>query len=164
MIDDLFFILTLLSALGCGLMAGVFFIFSNTVMNALARLQPPRGIAAMQSINSTILNPLFFVAFLGTAATSILLAVSLLWRWQQPGAVYLLSGCLLYLVGSILVTIVFNVPMNEALETVEPESVEAANLWTRYLTNWTAWNHVRTVASFLGAVSFILALWQSRSF
>jgi len=54
---------------------------------------------------------------------------------------------------------VFNVPMNEALETVEPESVEAANLWTRYLTNWTAWNHVRTVASFLGAVSFILALW-----
>lgn len=159
MIENLFFTLTLLSALGCGLMAGVFFIFSNTVMIALARLQPPQGIAAMQSINRTILNPLFFVAFLGTAATSILLAISLLWRWQQPGAVYLLAGSLLYLVGAILVTIVFNVPMNEALETVEPESVEAANLWTRYLTNWTAWNHVRTVASFLGAVSFILALW-----
>ncbi len=159
MIENLFFTLTLLSALGCGLMAGVFFIFSNTVMSALARLQPPQGIAAMQSINRTILNPLFFVAFLGTAATSILLAISLLWRWQQPGAVYLLAGSLLYLVGAILVTIVFNVPMNEALETVEPESVEAANLWARYLTNWTAWNHVRTVASFLGAVSFILALW-----
>jgi len=164
MIDNLFFTLTLLSALGCGLMAGVFFIFSNTVMSALARLQPPQGIAAMQSINRTILNPLFFVAFLGTAATSILLAISLLWRWQQPGAVYLLAGSLLYLVGAILVTIVFNVPMNEDLETVEPESVEAANLWTRYLTNWTAWNHVRTVASFLGAVTFILALWQSRIF
>jgi len=159
MIDNLFFTLTLLSAVGCGLMAGVFFIFSNTVMSALAQLQPPQGIAAMQSINRTILNPLFFVAFLGTAATSILLAISLLWRWQQPGAVYILAGSLLYLVGAILVTIVFNVPMNEALETVEPESVEAANLWTRYLTNWTAWNHVRTVASFLGAVSFILALW-----
>ena len=164
MIENLFFTLTLLSALGCGLMAGVFFIFSNTVMSALARLQPPQGIAAMQSINRTILNPLFFVAFIGTAATSILLAISLLWRWQQPGAVYLLAGSLLYLVGAILVTIVFNVPMNEDLETVEPESVEAANLWTRYLTNWTAWNHVRTVASFLGAVSFILALWYSRSF
>lgn len=159
MIDNLFFTLTLLSALGCGLMAGVFFIFSNTVMSALARLQPPQGIAAMQSINRTILNPLFFVAFLGTAATSILLAISLLWRWQQPGAVYILAGSLLYLVGAILVTIVCNVPMNEALETVEPESVESANLWTRYLTNWTAWNHVRTIASFLGAVSFILALW-----
>ncbi len=139
-------------------MAGVFFIFSNTVMSALARLQPPQGIAAMQSINSIILNPLFFFAFFGTAATSTLLAVSLLWRWQHPGSVYLLFGSMLYLVGTILVTIVFNVPMNEALKTVEPESTEATPLWVRYLTKWTAWNHVRTVASFLGAVSFILAL------
>ena len=138
--------------------AGVFFILSNTVMSALARLQPPQGIAAMQSINSIILNPLFFVAFFGTAATSTLLAVSLLWRWQHPGSVYLLFGSMLYLVGTILVTIVFNVPMNEALKTVEPESTEATPLWVRYLTKWTAWNHVRTVASFLGAVSFILAL------
>jgi uncharacterized membrane protein len=139
-------------------MAGVFFIFSNTVMSALARLRQQHGIAAVQSINITILNPLFFVAFLGTAATSILLAVSLLWRWQQPGTVYLLSGSLLYLIGTVLVTIMFNVPMNDALATVEPKSVEATNLWARYLSNWTAWNHVRTVAAFLGALLFILAL------
>ena len=158
MVDNIFFTLTLLAALGCGLIAGVFFIFSNTVMSALTRLQPPQGIAAMQAINNVILNPLFFVAFLGTAALCILLAVSLLWRWQQPGTVYLLAGSLLYLVGAILVTIVFNVPMNESLDTVKPESVEAADLWARYLTNWTAWNHVRTVAALLAATSFILAL------
>jgi uncharacterized membrane protein len=158
MIDNILFTLTLLSALGCGLMAGVFFAFSNSVMKALARLQPPQGIAAMQSINVTILNPLFFVVFLGTAATSILLAVSLLWRWQQPGAVYLLAGSLLYLVGAIVVTVVLNVPMNEGLATVEPASAEAAKLWARYLTSWTNWNHVRTVAALLATVSFILAL------
>ena len=157
--DSLQFALTFVAALGCGLMAGVFFIFSNTVMKALARLQPPQGIAAMQSINSTILNPLFFVAFLGTAATTILLAISVLWRWQQSSAAYLLAGSLLYLVGAILVTIVFNVPMNEALDKVEPASGEAADLWARYLTRWTTWNHVRTVAAFLGSLSFILALW-----
>ena len=127
MIDNILFTLTLLSALGCGLMAGVFFAFSNSVMKALARLQPPQGIAAMQSINVTILNPLFFVVFLGTAATSILLAVSLLWRWQQPGAVYLLAGSLLYLVGAIVVTVVLNVPMNEGLDTVEPAIAEAVS-------------------------------------
>lgn len=158
MVDSLFFTLTLLAALGCGVVAGIFFIFSNCVMSALARLQPPQGIAAMQAINSTILNPLFFVVFLGTAVTSILLTISLLWRWQQPGAVTLLAGSLLYLVGAILVTIVFNVPMNESLDTVKPKSVEAANLWAKYLTNWTAWNHVRTVAALLAATSFILAL------
>ena len=158
MIDNILFTLTLLSALGCGLMAGVFFAFSNSVMKALARLQPPQGIAAMQSINVTILNPLFFVVFLGTTATCILLAVSLLWRWQQPGAVYLLAGSLLYLVGAIVVTVVLNVPMNEGLATVEPASAEAAKLWARYLTSWTNWNHVRTVAALLATVSFILAL------
>ena len=118
--DSLQFALIFVAALGCGLMAGVFFIFSNTVMKALARLQPPQGIAAMQSINNTILNPLFFIVFLGTAVTCIVLAVSLLWRGQQLGAVYLLGGSLLYLAGTILVTIVFNVPMNEALDKVEP--------------------------------------------
>lgn len=45
------FVLKLLAALGCGLIAGVFFAFSTFVMSALARLQPAQGIAAMQSIN-----------------------------------------------------------------------------------------------------------------
>ena len=101
MIDNIFFVLTLLTALGCGLVAGILFIFSNTVMSALAGLQPPQGIAAMQGINRIILNPLFFVVFLGTGVTSILLAVSLLWRWHQDvregkfmrrnGTIYLLD-------------------------------------------------------------------------
>ncbi|MBV9385871.1 MAG: hypothetical protein JOZ78_05520 [Chroococcidiopsidaceae cyanobacterium CP_BM_ER_R8_30] len=43
------FILKLLAAIGCGLVAGVFFAFLTFVMNALARLQPKDGIAAMQS-------------------------------------------------------------------------------------------------------------------
>ena len=158
MVDFVFFTFTLLAALGCGLMAGLFFAFSNAVMGALARLQPSHGMAAMRSINRTILNPLFFIVFFGTAATCILLAVSLLWRWYQPEAGFLLAGSLLYLVGNIIVTMVFNVPMNESLDALEPESADAADVWARYLTNWTAWNHVRTVAALLGATAFILAL------
>lgn len=160
MIDNLLFVLTLLTALGCGLMAGVFFIFSNTVMNALAGLEAPQGIRAMQAINRVILNPLFFVAFVGPAVTSILLAVSMIWRWQQPGSFYLLAGSLLYLIGAMLITGVFNVPMNDALDAVTPESAEAANLWPQYLSRWTAWNHVRTAACALVTVAFILTLAQ----
>ena len=51
MIDKLLFAVTPFSALGCGLVAGAFFAFSTFVMNALARLQPAQGIAAMQSIS-----------------------------------------------------------------------------------------------------------------
>lgn len=158
MVNDLFFALTLFAALGCGLMSGLFLIFSNTVMSALAQLPPSQGIAAMQAINRIILNPLFFVAFLGTAATSITVLISLAWRWQQPGTLYLLVGSLLYLGGVMVVTVIFNVPMNESLDAMEPESVEAANLWAKYLVDWTAWNHVRTVTALLGTASFILAL------
>ena len=56
-----------LSALGSGLMAGLFFIFSVCIMTALGRLAPANGIAAMQSINVTILNGFFLTVFMGTA-------------------------------------------------------------------------------------------------
>ena len=157
-VDNLFFLLKLFSALGCGLMAGVFFAFSAFVMKALTRLPPTQGIAAMQSINITVINPWFMVAFLGTGAACIFLAVSSLLSWHQPGAAYLLLGTLLYLVGTLGVTIAFNVPLNEALARVAPDSTEGASIWVNYLANWTVWNHVRTVAALAAAASLTIAL------
>lgn len=154
----LLFALKLFAALGCGLIAGVFFAFSTFVMSALARLQPALGIAAFQSINITVYNPWFMGAFLGTATACIFLAVSSLLKWQQPGAAYLLVGSLLYLVGTVLVTIVFNVPLNDTLAVVDPGSADSASLWSSFLTNWTNWNHVRTAAALAAAALFTLAL------
>jgi uncharacterized membrane protein len=112
----------------------------------------------MQSINITVINPWFMAAFLGTAAACIFLAISSLLKWHQPGAAYLLLGSLLYLVGTVGVTIVFNVPLNDALATVKPDSPDGVNLWASYLTNWTNWNHVRTAAALAAAASFTIAL------
>jgi len=157
-VDNLLFTLTLFAALGCGLMAGVFFAFSAFVMKALGRLPSADGIAAMQSINIAIINPVFLAAFLGTAAACVLAIISSLLRWHDPSAVYLLFGSLLYLVGSFLVTIAFNVPKNDALASIAPTDPDGANLWGDYLANWTTWNHVRTVAALAAAASFIIAL------
>jgi len=157
-IDDLLFALKLFAALGCGLMAGVFFAFSASVMKALARLPPGEGIAAMQSINAAIINPWFLAVFLGTAAACVLAVISSLLRWHGPGAVYLLVGGALYLVGSLLVTVVFNVPMNEALASVAPADPDGASLWASYPANWTAWNHVRAAAALAATASFTIAL------
>ncbi|MDV2992537.1 MAG: hypothetical protein N4J56_002191 [Chroococcidiopsis sp. SAG 2025] len=152
------FVFKLFSALGCGLVAGVFFAFSTFVMPALARLQPKEGIAAMQSINITAINPLFMLALFGTAVTCLFLAVSSLFKWHQPGAAYWLFGSLLYLLGTVLVTIAFNVPLNDALATVKPDSTEGTNLWSQYLTNWTIWNHVRTIAALAAAALLMIGL------
>ncbi|MDV2997072.1 MAG: hypothetical protein N4J56_006777 [Chroococcidiopsis sp. SAG 2025] len=152
------FVFKLFSALGCGLVAGVFFAFSTFVMPALARLQPKEGIAAMQSINITAINPLFMTAIFGTAATCLFLAISSLLKWHQPGAAYLLVGSLLYLVGTVGVTIAFNVPLNDALAAVKPDSIQGGNLWASYLTTWTIWNYVRTIAALAAAALLTIAL------
>lgn len=151
------FTLTLAAVLGCGLIAGVFFAFSAFVMNALGRLPAAQGIAAMQSINVAVINPWFLGVFLGAAAVCAVLAVASLTSWRSA-SIWLLAGSLLYLGGALLVTLVCNVPRNDALAAVNPASADAATLWASYLATWTAWNHVRTVASLAAAAFLTLAL------
>lgn len=155
-----YFILKLFSALGCGLVAGVFFAFSTFVMNALARLQPKEGMTAMQSINITAINPLFMGIFVGTAVTCIFIAGASLLNWYPSKSAYLLIGSLFYLVGAFGVTILFNVPLNEALAIADPDSANGASLWANYLANWTVWNHVRTISAILASAAITIALYE----
>jgi uncharacterized membrane protein len=157
-IKQLVWVSTLLAALSTGLMGGVFFAFSTFVLKALARLPIPQGIEAMQSINLAAIDPVFMAALFGSTAICALLAVYSLVSWPQHGALYLLVGSLLYCLGSFLTTALFNVPLNNALARVGPGSVDGARLWARYLTTWSAWNHVRTLSSILASAAFAFAL------
>ena len=156
--SGLLFALVFLSALGCGLMAGLFFVFSAAVMTALARLPPAEGIAAMQSINAAILNPLFLAVFFGTAALCALATLSSLWTWGEPGALWRVLGGVLYLAGGLLVTRARNVPLNQALAVLAPDGPGSADRWSGYVARWTAWNHVRTVACLAAAALLTVAL------
>lgn len=70
----------------------------------------------------------------------------------------MLAGGFIYVVGMFIVTMVFNVPLNDALAVVDPSSTEAASVWARYLRDWTMWNHVRTIASTAACACFIAAI------
>lgn len=157
-IDQLLFALALFAALGCGLIAGIYFAFSTFLMKALSRLPAREGMTAMQSINLVILRSWFMVVFFGTAIACVVALICSLLRWHEPPALYLFLGSVLYLVGSLLVTIVFNVPRNELLASITPDNPESARTWTDYVSSWTTWNHVRTVASLAAAASFSIAL------
>ena len=102
------------AALGCAVVGGIFFAFSNFVMKALARLPAAEGIGAMQSINIVVLNKWFLGVFTGTALASLLLAGYSITNWSTPSAPWLLGGSVAYVVGSWLLTIAGNVPLNEA--------------------------------------------------
>jgi uncharacterized membrane protein len=150
--------LTLVAALSCATMAGVFFAFSAFVMNGLGRLPAAQGIAAMQSINISAVRPAFMAALFGAAAACLALVVWALLTWDHRGAVLLLVGGVLYLVGAIGLTIVYHVPLNDALATVDPHSADAAGRWAGYLEGWTRWNHVRAAAALAAAAAFTVRL------
>ena len=76
--EKFFFVLTLLAALGGGLIVGAFFIFSVAIMRAFGRLPASHGAAAMNMINAVIINPMFLGVFLGTGLLSAVLAVECL--------------------------------------------------------------------------------------
>ena len=83
--------------LGSALVAGIFFAFSAFVMKALAEIPSRQGIAAMQSINVVVINPMFLGAFFGTAATCLVVVLQSL---DRSGAerIYLVAGSALYII------------------------------------------------------------------
>jgi uncharacterized membrane protein len=158
MIDGPYFVLTVLGVLGCGLVAGVFCGFSTFVMRGLAELPPAQGVAAMNAINVAAVRPPFMLVFVGSAGLCAVLAVVTFVLLPDEGTVELLLGSALYLFGTFGVTVVANVPRNDALLKLAPGTPEAAVYWRSYVREWTRWNHIRAVASAAAAVSYTLAL------
>lgn len=138
------------STLACALVAGVFFAFSVFVMRALASLPAAQGILAMQRINITVIHPLFLGLFLG--AVPLLAIATYLARSVPQVYAWLLAAFLVYVFGSVVVTLAFNVPRNNRLAMLDAHAPEAEAYWPVYLREWLLWNHVRCIASIAAAL------------
>jgi uncharacterized membrane protein len=148
----------LIAVVGCGMVAGVFFAFSSFVMPALRQVRPGQGMVAMQSINVSAVTPAFMSLLFGTAAVCLVLVVLEVAAFAGGSSRLVPGASALYLLGVIGVTIVRNVPLNNELAGLEPESPDGSAFWANYLNDWTAWNHLRAVAALLAAGMFMLAL------
>ncbi|MES2709012.1 MAG: anthrone oxygenase family protein [Verrucomicrobiota bacterium] len=155
---ELFSGLAVLTAVGCGLIGGLLFAFSNFVMKALAEQPPESGIRTMRAINRRILNPLFLSVFMGTALASAILLAAAFFGNTGMRHPFLICGGLLYLLGGFGVTAVVNVPLNNRLEALDPASPEASRFWPEYVSRWVKWNHFRAAASLAASALIILAL------
>lgn len=158
MADALIRLAGVVAAIGSGLIAGVFFAFSTTVMNSLRVLPPAHGITAMQAINVKIVNPRFVVVFVGTALASAVLAVIALFTADQPASVARGLGGFLYLAGVVVVTGAANIPLNNALDKVDPASQEGARYWEHFFGRWMRWHYVRTAAAAAAAAIITVSL------
>lgn len=144
------------AVIGCCLIAGVFLAFSDFVMKSLYAANPAGGIESMQMINRKVYGSIFLTLLIAMSAASVVLALYAAFGMTGPSVVWIIAGCALYVIGVFLVTVVFNVPMNQRLDGMSHASAETAAYWATYATSWTLWNHVRTLASAGAAVCFLI--------
>ena len=157
MLTQLNLIAVILLILATAMLSGLFFVFSNFVMDALSRIRVESGVSAMQSIKSVILNPWFLGLFIGTALGCLGTLGSAATQWSHPASIWMIAGALLYLIGCFLVTAAFNVPLNDQLDAVDAAAPSAGEAWIHYVSNWQPWNHVRTVTTLLSAGCYLVA-------
>ena len=138
-------------------MGGLFFAFGTAVMSSLQRMPAGQGATAMNLINIRIQNPLFLLVFCGTALVCVALAI-LAFVKDSPGKWWLLAGSALYVVGVIVVSFAVNIPLNDQLAAVDPNSAAGAAEWLNYLAKWNPSNNIRAITSTLAVIAFGLAL------
>jgi uncharacterized membrane protein len=145
-------------SIACGLMGGVFFAFSSFVMRALEAVPAATGIRTMQSINVFAVTPLFMAALFGTAIACGGAAIYAATTGMAAATLPVIVGAATYILGTIVVTMAFNVPLNNLVAALDPAAGDAVSAWARYRRQWTAWNHVRTVSAIAASAWFIYAL------
>jgi uncharacterized membrane protein len=156
-----FLVLASTAAIGSAAVGGLFYAFSTFVMRGLDRTDAKDAITAMRGINAEAqANAPFLLMFLGSAVLPVAVGVIAAVQLGRPGSGYLLAGAVLAVLAAV-VTIAFNVPLNDRLAEVDPAGLtaaDAAGQWGAYVGPWTAWNHVRTVAPLLGSVLILVGL------
>lgn len=156
-----FVVLTSLTALASAGVGGMNYVFSTSVMRGLDSTGPIPAITAMRGINADAnTNPAFLLGYFSAAILALVVGVITVARLNQAGSWWVLVGVIFVLLGAVI-TMVFNVPLNNHLDTVNPDGLsvaDAAREWQAYFSTWTAWNHARTVTGFVGAVLLLAGL------
>ena len=154
-------ILLFLSLLLSGLIMGLLYGYTYSVNPGLARLTDGEYLRAMQSINREILNPYFFISFLGT------LFILPITTWYSkthatPACFYLLlAASIIYVTGVVGVTFLGNVPLNNALNQFNVAGADAEALATqreRFEIRWNVFHLWRTFFSVIAVSLTILGV------
>ncbi|GAA4197420.1 DUF1772 domain-containing protein [Streptosporangium oxazolinicum] len=130
-----------------GLVAGLFYAYTCSVMPGLARTDDRTLISTMQQINIAILNGWFAVCFGGALVLTALAAVLHLREDGRPVLPWIVAALVLYVV-MLVITMVIHVPLNTALDAAgDPDRItDLAAVRERFEAAWVRWNLIRTLA------------------
>jgi len=144
-----------------GLAAGLFYSWDCAIVGGLGNLPDEQYLAAFQSINRVILNPYFFMSFMGSL---ILLPVAA-WITYKTGSTsafyFMLAAAILYIIGVFGVTVGGNVPLNDMVDKFDitnasSEAIKEMRL--KFEANWNSLQHIRAYAAILAFIAAVISL------
>jgi uncharacterized membrane protein len=142
-----------------GLIAGLFYSYSCSVNLGLAKLRDIEYLKAMKSINKAILNPWFFLSFIGSLVAIPLSTTLYYYNAGVDASFYLLlSASLTYIVGVFGVTIRGNVPLNEELDGFNIEQAAIPDITLKRKSFEKPWNKFHFVRSIANVAAFVFLL------
>jgi uncharacterized membrane protein len=144
-----------------GLAAGVFGLYSHTIMPGLGRTDDRTFVGAFQAIDRAILNVWFLPAFLGALVLTGVAGLLLLGDGGAP-LTWTVAAFALYL-PVVVATMAVNVPLNDALKAAgDPDDIAdlAAARAAFDEQKWRRWNLFRTLASTAAFICLVVALGQ----
>ena len=151
-------IILALAILFTGLMAGIFFTWSNAVKPGIGKLSDLEYLRALKSMNRVILNNTFKIIFSGAIITTALLPIFYFNLYPNNIFWVFISTFIIYWVGAFGVTIFGNIPLNELLDKTSLESISLEELKTIRTSIEVKWNNFNLIRSISSAVSFTLLI------
>jgi len=158
-----FSILLILATLLCSLVAGFLFAFAVVVMPGIKTLDDRGFIRAFQAIDGVIQRnqPLFMLVWIGSVVAPIAAVVVGFGQLDVIGRAIIVGATAVYLLGVQLPTMTVNVPLNNALQSVDVDALSPAELQTAresFERRWNRWNVLRTILSMAAVAAWIVLL------
>jgi uncharacterized membrane protein len=139
----------LAATISVGLMAGVFGLYTHTIMPGLGKTDDRTFVGAFQAIDRAIINVWFLPVFMGALILTALAAAFSIGEERRDALPWALAAFVLYLV-VVIVTARVNVPRNDAIKAAgDPDRIGDLAAVRREFdeARWRRWNLFRTLAS-----------------
>lgn len=160
---DVFSFLLVVATLGCALVAGITLVFAIVVMPGLKTLGDRGFLEGFKAIDRVIQDgqPVFMLVWIGSAVALIVAAVLGLWVLSGIDQALLVAALVIYLVGVQVATAMVNLPLNNRLQSLDLEQLDAAELADArdaFEPRWLRWNRIRAWVATLTTILLLLVL------
>ena len=152
--------IAVVAVVSTGLISGFFYAWVCSTMWGLDTLDPVVAIKAMNGMNESVRNGVFFPIFFLTPILLALAALVVFRTGAKKSALLFILAALIYGLFAFLPTALVNVPLNRELASLENIDglSNAGAIWENYSQEWQAWNIGRTITSTCAFVFALIAL------